>query len=51
MYRDVLAVLVSIHLDNGVQTLLQRIAIGGESNHGEHDLGTLVIWPIASDPK
>jgi hypothetical protein len=42
-------VLVLVHLDDGVETLLERVAISGEADDGEDDLGTLVVAAGAAD--
>jgi hypothetical protein len=43
MYAHFLVVLVLVHLDDGVETLLERIAISGEADYGQDDLGALVL--------
>jgi hypothetical protein len=42
-------VLELVHLDDGVEALLERIAVGGEANDREHDLGALVLAAGAAD--
>jgi hypothetical protein len=49
VYAHFLVVLVLVHLDDGVETLLERVAISGEAYDGEDDLGTLVVAAGAAD--
>jgi hypothetical protein len=42
-------VLVLVHLDDGVEALLERVAISGEADDGEDDLGALVLTAGATD--
>ena len=44
-----LVVLVLVHLDDSVEALLERVAISGEADDGEHDLGALVVAAGAAD--
>lgn len=44
-----LVVLELVHLDDGVEALLERIAVGGEAHDREHDLGALVLAAGAAD--
>jgi hypothetical protein len=44
-----LVVLELVHLDDGVEALLERIAVGGEAHNREHDLGALVLAAGAAD--
>ncbi len=41
-----LAVLVSVHLDNGVEAFFECVAVSSEANNGEDDAA---IWIIGSD--
>lgn len=49
MYAHLLVVLVLVHLDDSVKALLERIAVSGEANDGEDDLGPLVVAAGAAD--
>nr|POE63607.1 hypothetical protein CFP56_04510 [Quercus suber] len=49
VHRDVLAVLVLVHLHDRVEALGQRLAVGGEADDRQHDLGALVCGPGAAD--
>jgi hypothetical protein len=42
-------VLVLVHLDDGVEVLLQRIAICREADDREDYAGTFVVWPLTAD--
>lgn len=44
-----LAVLVAVHLDDGVEAFLQRFAVGGKSDHAEHDGGVVLGGCGAAD--
>lgn len=41
--------LVLVHLDDGVEALLQRMAVGGESDDREDYPCALVVWTLAAD--
>lgn len=49
VHAHLLVVLVLVHLDDGVEALLQRIAVGGEAYDREDDLGALVLAAGAAD--
>ena len=49
VHAHLLVVLVLVHLDNGVETLLEGVAISGEADDREDDLGTLVLASGAAD--
>lgn len=49
VYAHLLVVLVLVHLDDGVEALLERVAVGGEADYREHDLGALVVAAGATD--
>jgi hypothetical protein len=44
-----LAVLVLVHLDDGVEVLLQRVAVGGETDYRQHYPCTLVVGALAAN--
>ena len=44
-----LAVLVLVHLDDGVEVLLQRVAVGSETDYGQHYPCTLVVGTFATN--
>lgn len=44
-----LVVLVSVHLDDGVETLGQGVAVGGKAYHAENNLAPLVLGTLATD--
>lgn len=46
-----LSVLVLVHLDNGVETLLQRITVCGEADYRQYYPGALVVWSFAANLK
>jgi hypothetical protein len=48
-HRHGLAVLVLVHLDDGVEVLLQRMAVRSETNHREHYPSALVVWPLTAN--
>ena len=42
-------VLVLVHLYDGIESLFQRVAIGGEPDDGKGDAGILVLGTLAAD--
>ena len=49
VHAHLLVVLVLVHLDDGVEALLERVAVGGEAYYREDDLGALVVAAGAAD--
>jgi hypothetical protein len=42
-------VLVLVHLDDGIEVLLQRIAVCSETDDRKNYPGALVVWPLAAN--
>lgn len=49
VHTHLLVVLVLVHLDDSVETLLERVAISGEAHDGQDDSSTLVVAAGAAD--
>ncbi|CAG8705354.1 2039_t:CDS:1, partial [Scutellospora calospora] len=49
VHAHLLVVLVLVHFDDGVEALLEGVAVGGEAHDREDDLGALVVAAGAAD--